>query len=615
MQIKSSVGLAVGPANAEHWGQVLVMPTAYGILEIEDPQGHAQQLGVAALSFLGEALNRDITSLTALEELSFHVADVGLKTLVLLVPVGNVVYVALRGMGTVFVKRGPELANLMRGEGGISGEAKAGDTFLLASTGFSGILSHEELSGLFDHLTPTDVAEKLTILLHEKAGGEGSVALVFGVTEIAEDESLEKTVDKSMPVQPLIENIPLSSPTFVSRRTSFLKRIPFAVRLKQYLTLLRDRPKERTRAFAILVSALFVLSVILGIWKQATMKKNQQVVTAIANAQRAFDEGVALAELNPLKGRERLQSAKDTLSPVLKTVSPESSEGQQLTSLYQKISDNLTQVMQVVTSPLTLFYDVSLLKKNAIVSDMAIDGDSLAISDDATQTVYELTISSKNAQIVGGGASLKSMNSVAIHGDTLYALTADGIVSFDSNSNKSSLIIKKDASWGVTSALISFGGNLYVLDTQKSRIWKYIATDTAAPAGGQGFSDLHEYLNADTLPDLSLATGIAIDGSVWLGTSDGNILRFTQGKVNTYDPQGVDPAFGSKLAVYTSDDAKNVYVLDIQNHRVVVLDKDGMYLAQYQFDGKISPTNLVVSENAKKILLLVDGKIYELDLK
>ncbi len=608
MQIKSSVGLAVGPANAEHWGQVLVTPTAYGILEIEDPQGHAQQLGVAALSFLGEALSRDITSLTALEELADHVATVGLKTLVLLVPVGKVVYLVLCGKGAVFVKRGPELASLMHEDGGISGEVKDGDTFLLASIGFSNILSHEELSGLFDHLTPIDVAEKLTILLHEKTGGEGSVALVFGVTNVAESEPIEKIIEKNALEQSPLEKHPISMPIFVSRRMVLLKRIPFAVRAKHYFNLIRERPKERTRAFAVLVSALFVLSVVLGIWKQATMKKNQQVVAAILDAQRALDEGVALSQLNPLKGRERLVKAKDTLTPFIKTVSSRSSEGQQLTSLYQKISDNLTQVMQVVNAPLTLFYDVSLLKKNATASDIALEGDTLAIADGVTQTVYALTVSSKNAQIVGGGATLKSLSSVAIHGNTLYVLTPDGIISFDTSTNKSSLIIKKDTSWGTAISLISFGGNLYVLDTQKSRIWKYVVTDT-------GFSDIREYLNPDTLPDLSHTTGIAIDGSVWLGTSDGNILRFTQGKENTFTPQGVDPAFGTKLAVYTSDIAKNVYVLDIQNHRVVVLDKDGMYLAQYQFAGITTPTKLVVSESAKKILLLADGKIYALDLK
>jgi DNA-binding beta-propeller fold protein YncE len=108
---------------------------------------------------------------------------------------------------------------------------------------------------------------------------------------------------------------------------------------------------------------------------------------------------------------------------------------------------------------------------------------------------------------------------------------------------------------------------------------------------------------------------MAIDGSVWLGTSNGKILRFTQGKENTFVSKGVDPTFGTKLAVYTSDNAKNVYVLDSQNNRVVVLDKEGMYLSQYRWKDAVTPSNLVVSEEEKKILLLSGGKIYSIDLK
>lgn len=608
MEIKSSVGLAVGPANADHWGQVLVMPTAYGILEIEDPQGHAQQLGVAALSFLGESLSRGISSLAALEELTDRVADVGLKTLVLLVPVGKIVYFVLRGTGVVFIKRGAELASLMHKDGGLSGEVKKGDIFLLASAGFSNVLSYEELASLFDHLAPSDVAEKLTILLHEKTNGEGSVALVFGITEFVDTGmSTPETTEKVEPA-PTIARTPFAMPTVISDGVARITRASLITRFRHYLVFLRQHPRERTRVIALALGSLFILSVMLGIWKQQTARKNEQLMAAISDAQHSFDEGVALTELNPLKGRERLNKAKDMLTPFLKTVSPRSSEGQQLTSLYQKITDNLTQAMQVTNSSLALFYDVTLLKKGAVASDIALNGDTLVIADSKTQTIYELTVSSKNGQIVGGGSTLSSVISVGIHGDEIYALTPEGIVSFDTSNDKSSLTIKKDSSWGFVTSLVSFGGNLYVLDTQKGRIWKYVATDT-------GFSDIREYLNADTLPDLSLATGMTIDGSVWLGSTNGKIWRFTQGKDNSITPQGVDPPIGPKLSVYTSDDVQNVYVLDIQNHRVVVLDKTGMYLAQYQFDGTVTPTKLVVSESAKKILLLADGKIYVLPLK
>ena len=179
-------------------------------------------------------------------------------------------------------------------------------------------------------------------------------------------------------------------------------------------------------------------------------------------------------------------------------------------------------------------------------------------------------------------------------------------------------VIPKNPEWGDIASLVAYGGNQYLLDTQKGRIWKYVVTDSQTAtqsAGAQwGFTTMREYLNPDTLPDFSGATNMAIDGSVWVGTKTGKILKFTQGREDTFVPKGVEPAFGSTLLVYTSDEVKNLYILDSDNKRIVVLEKDGTYLAQYTWTD-IVPIELVVSEELKKIFLLSDGKLYAITLK
>ena len=114
---------------------------------------------------------------------------------------------------------------------------------------------------------------------------------------------------------------------------------------------------------------------------------------------------------------------------------------------------------------------------------------------------------------------------------------------------------------------------------------------------------------------LKLNCPMFIDGSVWVGTKTGKIFQFAQGKEKTFSAQGVEPVLGSNLFIYTSDEVKNLYVLDSQNKRVVVLTKDGVYMAQYQWQGTLSPSQLVVSEAQKQILLLAEGKIYSVELK
>ena len=305
MRIKPSLGLVVGPVNATHWSQVLTMPSAYGVVEVRDPSGHAQEHGVRVLSQLGEGLNHEILSLRELEKICDAIPTEYLCSLIVFVPVGKVIYLVMKGKGIVYVKRGSELASLMHQDGSISGEVKIHDTLLLASEGFSGVLTHEELSGLFDHLPPSEIAEKLTLLLHEKTGGEGSVALVFGVTEFIDPEVvvLEHSEDKNFPS--IVEEISpdkkvgvkqVDEPvSLVSKVGNKFLHVP-KISLKELIAKIKSQPKIITASFAIVFTLFFIVSVILGVIKQRSVTMNQKVAVILSQAQHSLDEGVALVE-------------------------------------------------------------------------------------------------------------------------------------------------------------------------------------------------------------------------------------------------------------------------------------------------------------------------------
>ncbi len=594
MHIKPEIGSVTGPTSDTRWGQVLTTPQAYGVLEIDDSTGRARELGISVLTKISDLLTSSPSSLVEVQTIAKNTKETGVTSLIILVPVGMVVYIVLIGEGAVYMKRGDTLACLIKREGAISGEVQTGDTLLLVSRGFTETLSEEELSGFFDHLSAKDAAEKLTLMLHEGGGGEGSAGLVFQIvnTEAVEEEEpppRAQTIARARPWETLVlrrvRRVRSTLPQFGTRRSKLLFFIT---------------------AFLFL---LFGVSVILGIIKQGFGRANEEATHALTDAKHAFDEGVALLDLNPVKGRERLNQAKAILEPFTQTLSPRSKEGRDVVALYKQILDNLTQAMHTVKAEPKLFYDAGLLKKGSQVSAITITDDVVAMVDKTLATAYTLALPTKNGQIAGGGDGFSGARLVALHGGILFVFTDSGIHKIDiTTKTVTPSVVKKDDSWGTISAISSFGGNLYLLDTAKGRIWKYIATDT-------GFSDRREYLNPDTLPDLSHATEMAIDGSVYIGTTDGKIFRFSQGKENTFIPRGIDPVLGNNLVVWTSDEVKNIYVLDKQNKRVIVLDKDGIYLAQYVWEGAIVPIQLVVSEKSGTILLLADGKIYSIDLK
>ncbi|KKU83597.1 MAG: hypothetical protein UY10_C0004G0005 [Microgenomates group bacterium GW2011_GWA2_47_8] len=604
MRITPALGSVVGPIDDSRWGQVFISPTAYGVVEIEDSRGNARNRGVGILTKLSQQLEIPPKSLRVCQEVAIKVMEEGVVSLLLLVPIGRVLYIVLLGEGTVFLKRGEQLSCLMNKVGAISGEVSEGDTVALISRSAIASLPREAFTHVFDHLSALEVAEKLTLLLHETHGGNGAAALIFQVKGLI----------------PIEEDAPVSSSLLVSRRgiASVIgdpRRVVSFIRRKTPASMI-GVPRRPMAIVTIVLGVLFLVSVVLGVRKQMNVRKNTDIAKAVASAQHALDEGVALFPLNSVKGRERLTQAKDILAPIAAGISPKSKEGRDIALLYGQIIDNLTLAMQITKVEPQLFFDPELIKKGATIHALGRAEDTLVLLDRLGKTVFTLGFSSKSNQIVAGGEGYDGALFVAIHGDIVYTLTKDGVNRVSTREKKTiPQMIKTDAEWGMVGAMISYGGNLYLLDTQKSRIWKYIATDAPLTASLGGFSELREYLNPDTLPDFSRATGIAVDGSVWIGTSDGRLMRFTQGKENTFVAQGVTPGLGQYLAVYTSDDEKSLYVLDRDNKRVVVLTKDGLYVSQYTWERPMDATQLVVSEKLKRILLLADGKLYSVELK
>lgn len=606
--IRPITASVVGFATDTKWGQVLQTPHAYGVVEVHAADGIARMKGVQLLTRLTKAFDSPPVSLAALSGVADAMMSDDVVSLVLLVPVGSTLYLVSRGVGGVYLKRDNRLAKLLEGEQALSGDVRPNDIVIAATIGFINVLTQQEIIGVFDHLSPADVAEKLTIRLHEHSGGEGGAALIFQVNAAPENTaevSGESAEEVLLPTRTR-RTIILSRVKAVGRRMMTVNQRMSVRRLVTRMRASRVFSPRRVLIYAVL--ALFLISVILGIRRQVTMRSQAKYAETLTQAQHSFDEGMALLDLNPVKGRERLTTARDLLTPII-SKKLRSQEARKAKNLYDEAVENLTRAMRVTRVTPELYFDMSLLKNGAAATDMSLFEDTIGVIDLPGKTAYTLGAQSKNGTIVGGGESFAGGLHIAAYGDKLYVWTPQGIHQIRLSDKKTvSAIVPSSPEWGTITDMAAFGGNLYLLDTTKSRIWKYVATE-------KGFSTLFEYLNPDTLPDLSHATNMAIDGSVWLGTSTGNILRFTSGKENSYSPQGADMPMGSQLKVYTHDEVKLVYVLDSQYKRVVVYDKDGLYISQYMWDKTFVVNGIAVSESLGKLFLLADGKIYSVDLK
>lgn len=594
----------MGQADNQHWGQVHLSPYAYGIIEVYDADGEARQHGVKFLSELSHKLNsHDIDEQTLTNAIQ-SMYEKTAQTLAVLTFGGQKAHIVLRGQGHVYLKRGEKLAKLIVNEGFISGELMVGDTILLVSKGFVDAVSDAELMSVFDHQTPQDVAEKLTLMLHETDSGIGASALVLHINEVIVDELQSEGEPLDEPEQDSVVE-PEKSSSVAAR----LKQVkPRAVGLLKKLGSKENRKKSLIGFLALSTGLLFVTSVLLGIRKQTLGATDQKVVTAMKDARFIYEEGTALLELNAIKSRERLTEAKMMLEPYLAEIPEKSPSGRELRQLYSDITSNLTHAMKVYVVNPELFYDVSLLKKGAIATAVSLDKETLGMLDRQSGTLYTVSLGTKKGEMVASGNDIIGSIFVAILGNTLYTQGEKGVVEVNIASKKPELVVQKPEQWKLPVALAAYDVNVYILDSAAGRIWKYVSSR-------DGFSETREYLNPDSFPDLSTAVSLSIDGSLWVTTGNGRILKFSGGSEETFEPVGVDPAFTGPIKIYTSETTNNLYILDDPGKRVVVLAKDGTYLAQYTWGSPLSVVDFVVSESTKVILLLSEGKILAIPIQ
>ncbi|MCJ7826415.1 hypothetical protein MUP56_02250, partial [Patescibacteria group bacterium] len=569
--------------------QVVKTPYAFGVIEVEDEDGEAQRLGMDIVHRVTQAVSEPFPSIQKLFSFIDSLWQPKIQTLLLCVPMENSMTVILRGSGVVYLKRDGHIARLRSSEGTISGAIHPKDILFLSSkTCLTGV-SEEEFFSFFDHQDAPDIAEKLALHLHQKNDNVGYAGLFV---EVRGGEVKTRGEDFESPETYKEEQLP-----------SIQKQSRLKIRL--FFRSLRTMDIRITGVLLL----LFVVCIGIGIIRERSGRKTTEVTKTIEEGQHLYDEGVALLDLNLVKSRERLVAAKQLVEKSKQTVSPKTKEGRMLGELDKKIGEALPKATKEYEATPELFFDVSLLKTGSSISTFSFYEDTMVFLDTNNKTVFTLQLSSKNGQIVAGGGTLDGSQYVAIHGDRVYVFTSEGIhvVNLSDKSIKP-LVIKKAADWISIKAMTAFGGNIYLLDSGKGRIWKYVATASA-------FSDTREYLNPDFFPDLSKTTNLTIDGSVWLGTTTGSVIRFTQGKDDVFIPKGVDPAFGNTIMVFTDDNCTNVYILDSENHRVVVLEKDGMYTSQYTYPQTFITKGIAASEKLGKLFLFSDGKLYTVSLK
>lgn len=143
---------------------------------------------------------------------------------------------------------------------------------------------------------------------------------------------------------------------------------------------------------------------------------------------------------------------------------------------------------------------------------------------------------------------------------------------------------------------------VYLIDKSTKQVINYTVSER----------DISKPAVSFTAPELADALDIAVDGNMFILTKTA-ILKYQSGKPIAFDFPKLGTPLSGRGRIFTDSSTTNVYVLDSDNKRVIVLNKNGG-LVQTIYSKQLSnPKDFIVDEKNKIILVLNDTTLLKLN--
>ncbi len=149
-----------------------------------------------------------------------------------------------------------------------------------------------------------------------------------------------------------------------------------------------------------------------------------------------------------------------------------------------------------------------------------------------------------------------------------------------------------DQSSGIGLKVYPTNNRVYLIDKSKNQVVSFAVTDKEIGKPSVSIKDASE---------LATASDLAIDGNIYIAAG-GTILKYNSGAKQDFTPKVTSISGNSKL--YTQVDYKNLYVLDIGNKRIIILDKNGGLVKSLTSDQFNDMKDFYVDEKTSTIYIL-----------
>lgn len=404
--------------------------------------------------------------------------------------------------------------------------------------------------------------------------------------------------EKEQEQKPLSKKISTDSiSTRISR--SITKKIIQLQKQSSYFT----RKKKILLALAILLIFIFFESIIIA----DKRKEKQQELIAYQKQTQSIENLIDQMEASMIYQDE--SKAKDILYKANKLAAQLSEKTEARREYKQKLIEKIQQKLQeirheeriadpTIVAELAGPKEPGILIKTQYFDLIRIGQNLFAIANDEIKKIDLSTDATEELPTIANKKEFKKATDL---NDSILITDAEQkLYEYKNNTITPLSIITPQEHFSITD-IKTYNNRLYILDNSNSQIYRLNRTGTGFGAG-KNWLPIAEGLND--------AVSFAIDGSIYVLKSNGEVLKFYAGEKQDFKTKSIDPPLQNPTKILTSSELKYVYILEPSAKRVVVVDKDGKLTRQYSSEKFDNLKDIVVDEAEKKIYLLNGDTVY-----
>ncbi len=275
------------------------------------------------------------------------------------------------------------------------------------------------------------------------------------------------------------------------------------------------------------------------------------------------------------------------------------SQEDQINEISNRLNDIYYKLRGVTEStPIKL----ASINTGTITSIVEADGVIYAISENEIYKISEPELSFDLIDLTSGSVGMPEI-ATGQGGNFIFIDDSQNLGKFTIENNTINPIISGIKNQNSADDLVLYNDNLYVLSAVDEQILKMRPQGT----GFDGGTDWIQIKNTD----LSRARGISIDGDIYILTNN-DIVRFTSGREIDFNLDTVQPELKNPTEFWTTIGTEYIYILEADEARIVVFNKNGSLEAQYVTEELRSANGMIVRESDNSILFSTDSSVYSI---